>query len=214
MRRTKREKFGKDGWRSVAWTDSFSSQGQYLFATTFDEVFTQPTGGVPLVGMSSTIPFYSKLLNFLGIEVYAEARNEYKSFVQPYIGEGFTEPQRINKEELLNDLNDNLMTYIARNRFPGDIGRAGLDKVKELSKNGPYTAREAVKIGLLDGLNYRQDILDSVMEKEKGGDPGRKMKGFYHYSKVVEQAAKDAPENTVVDVGVIYLQGTIGDSGE
>lgn len=81
LRRVKTEKFGqggKDGWRTVAWTDTFSSQGQYLLASSqsplffvcpfprslsdeiywaallaFDEIYTQPTGEVPLVGMGS-----------------------------------------------------------------------------------------------------------------------------------------------------------------
>lgn len=74
----------------------------------FDEVYCQPTGEVPLVGLGellspaeitsrplatrtdsrsphagSTTPFFGRLAKWLGIEVHAEARNEYKSFVQP-----------------------------------------------------------------------------------------------------------------------------------
>lgn len=33
LRRVKQERLGKEGWRTVAWTDSFQSQGQYLFAS-------------------------------------------------------------------------------------------------------------------------------------------------------------------------------------
>lgn len=35
LRRTKQEKMGTgpDGWKSVAWTDTFHSQGQFLFAS-------------------------------------------------------------------------------------------------------------------------------------------------------------------------------------
>lgn len=114
----------------------------------------------------------------------------------------------------MNDLNDNLMTYIARNRFPSEIGRKGLEKVQALSQIGPFTAKAAVANGLLDGTKYRQDILDSVLDKEKGGDPDRKMKGFYHYSKIVEKAVEESSDNLVVDVGVVYLMGAIGESGE
>lgn len=123
-------------------------------------------------------------------------------------------PQRENREELLNDLNDNMMTYIARNRFPLDLGRAGLDKVKAMSQIGPFTALTATALGLLNGTNYRQDILDSVLEKEKGGDPDRKLKGFYHYHKIVEKVMEKSDDNVLVDVGVVYLMGAIGESGE
>jgi hypothetical protein len=157
--------------------------------------------------MGSTIPFYGRLAKWLGIEVVAEARNEYKSFVQPYIAEHLSVPQKANQMELVNDLNDGLMMYIARNR--GWTGLAGLEKVKALSQVGPYTAVQASKVGLLDGTKYRQDVLDSVMDAEAGGDEERKLKGFYHYHKVVEKSVKD-----VLEVGVVYLLGTIGESGE
>lgn len=76
------------------------------------------------------------------------------------------------------------MTYIARNRFPNEGGQAGLNKVKALSQTGPYTSPQAVKAGLLDGSTYRQDVLDSVLAEDAGGDPERDVKGFYHYARV------------------------------
>lgn len=155
----------------------------------------------------STLPFYGRLAKWLGIEVHAEARNEYKSFVQPYIDEALTTPQRENHTQLLTDLNDNLMTYIARNRFPNEAGQAGLDKVKALSQVGPHTASQAVANGLLSGTCYRQDVIDSVVKKEDGGDEERKIKGFYHYAKTMEKAV-DKSERETMDIGVVYLQGT------
>ncbi|KAM0752047.1 hypothetical protein T439DRAFT_379176 [Meredithblackwellia eburnea MCA 4105] len=218
LKRVKQEKMGtgKDGWRSIAWTDSFASQGQYLLASAFDEIYAQPTGEVPLVGMGSTSPFFGRLLKWLGIDMHAEARNEYKSFVQPYIDEQFTKPQKENQEELINDLNDNLMTYIARNRFPSHPGAEGLAKVKALSQSGPFTTSQAVREGLLDGSAYRQDIMDSVFSSEgegSVGDEGRALKGFYHYGKVMERAVAKTTKGAI-DVGVVYLLGTIGDAGE
>lgn len=54
---------------TIAWTDTFTSQGQYLLASAFDHVYIQPSGSVPLVGMSSTLPFFKRALDWLGIEV-------------------------------------------------------------------------------------------------------------------------------------------------
>lgn len=122
-------------------------------------------------------------------------------------------PQKENQSELVNDLNDNLMTYIARNRYPEDVGQRGLDKVKALSQVGPYTATEAVKAGLITGTGYRQDVLDSVLEPGVGGDEDRKIQGLYHYSKIMEKAVEKFI-NDAVDIGVVYLLGTIGDPGE
>lgn len=38
------------------------------------------------MGFSSTIPFYARLLDWFGIKVHAEARNEYKSAVSSLSG--------------------------------------------------------------------------------------------------------------------------------
>ncbi|KAM0790960.1 hypothetical protein ACM66B_004265 [Microbotryomycetes sp. NB124-2] len=240
LRRVKQERLGQDGFRTIAWTDSFNSQGQYLFATMFDEVYTQPTGEVPLVGMGSTTPFFGRLAKWLGIDVHAEARNEYKSFVQPYIDEGFTQPQKDNQIELINDLNDNLLTYIARNRFPSLSTTESLSKIKKLTQTGPFTASEAIENGLIDGTCYRQDVVDSVLDDDeegvaesavaaligsssvavssasvaaagRGGE--RKLMGMYHYSKVMEKAVEKHIKDAM-EIGVVYLMGTIGDAGE
>lgn len=219
-------------------------------------MYCQPTGEVPLVGLGkccwiachlftqlnlyapagSTTPFFGRLAKWLGIEVHAEARNEYKSFVQPvrqvpqrfhiagpsdspplqhqYIDEKLTEPQRENHEQLINDLNDNLLRYIGRNRFWSQGSEGSLARARALTRVGPFTAREATKEGLLNGTCYRQDVLDSVLDPEVGGDKERKMMGFYHYGKVLERAVEKYMNKETIEVGVVYLQGTIGEVGE
>ncbi|POY75894.1 hypothetical protein BMF94_0977 [Rhodotorula taiwanensis] len=211
LRRVKHEKFGQEGWRTVAWTDTFTSQGQYLLASAFDEVYCQPTGEVPLVGLGSTTPFFGRLAKWLGIEVHAEARNEYKSF---YIDEKLTDPQRENHEQLINDLNDNLLRYVGRNRFWSKGSSGSLSHARSLSQVGPFTAREATKEGLLNGTCYRQDVLDSVLDPEMGGDEDKKIMGFYHYGKVLEKAVQKYMDKETIEVGVVYLQGTIGEVGD
>lgn len=78
---------------------------------------------------------------------------------------------------------------------------------------GPFSAREAVEKGLLTGLSYRSYILDSVLEPEFGGNEENKLMGFYHYHKVMERSMARSKE-PILDVGVVYLQGTIGETGE
>lgn len=55
-----------------------------------------------------------------------------------------------------------MLSYIARNRFAkSHPGQAGLEHVKKLSQNGPYTASEAVKLGLLTGTIYTSGVYES-----------------------------------------------------
>lgn len=131
-----------------------------------------------------------------------------------YIDEKLTDPQRENHEQLITDLNDNLLRYIGRNRFWSEGSAGSLARARDLSQVGPFTAREATKEGLLNGTCYRQDVLDSVLDPEMGGDAERKVMGFYHYGKIMEKTVQKFMEKETVEVGVVYLQGTIGEVGE
>jgi hypothetical protein len=117
LNRHKIETLGAKNWRSVAFTDTFDSQAQYTLASHFSEVYLQPSGEVPLTGLGSQLPFFKRLVDWLGIGVQAEAREEYKSIVAQYTREKLSEPQTENQVELLHSLNDLMLERIARNRF-------------------------------------------------------------------------------------------------
>lgn len=68
-------------FRTIAVTDTFHSQSDYVLATAMDEIYMQPTGDVPLHGLAASIPFWSKLLKWAGINVHTEARTHWKSMV-------------------------------------------------------------------------------------------------------------------------------------
>lgn len=40
------------------------------------------------------------------------------------------------------------------------------------------------------------------------------MQGFYHYYKVMDRAMARKKDEPVLDVGVVYLMGTIGENGD
>lgn len=95
---------------------------------------------------------------------------------------------------------------------------------------------------MIDGLCYRQDVLDSVLSGKKEDEGPReeteaaeqdsalvkaskesakkeeesenKLMGFYHYHKVLEKAVEKHMAKETIPIGVVYLQGTIGDVGE
>ena len=121
LNRFKAERLGAENWRSIAFTDSFDNQGQYTLATAFNEIYMQPTGEVPLTGLGSQIPFFRRLIDWLGIKVQAEAREQYKSFIAQYTEEKLSEPQTENQKEVLNSLNNMMLQRIANNRFGRDL---------------------------------------------------------------------------------------------
>ncbi|KAH8921029.1 hypothetical protein BT69DRAFT_1351937 [Atractiella rhizophila] len=207
---------GPETFRTIAYADEFHSQGQFLLASAFEEVFMQPTGHLPLTGITSHIPFYSRLLEWIGIKFHADARNEYKSMVSPYITDTLPEKQKDNQIELLTDMHNILISHIARNRFhdltrdkpEGSSLEVEMRRIHELAKIGPISASKALEVGLISGTAYKDDLLSDLKDIEDNEGPKRW--GFYHYSQAVERALfgqKDSPKQ--FNVGVVYLLGEI-----
>ncbi|KAA1085368.1 hypothetical protein PGT21_004654 [Puccinia graminis f. sp. tritici] len=239
---SKQSSLGAGKFRTVAFTETFRSQGEYTMASGFDEIYCQPTGEIPLVGINSTVTFYSKLLNWLGIKVHAEARTKYKSMVAPYTQEEFSEPQADNHLELLDGLNTNMLTMIALNRFASELPEEPdesaynklVERVKGYAKRGPLMAKEAVELGLLTGTMYKEELLSKIIlgenplvldetDQEIHGKERQvilkealkaQTKGFHHYHKIMDQLSERNNEEGILNVGVVYVLGTIGDMGE
>ncbi|KAG0224459.1 hypothetical protein BGW41_005070 [Actinomortierella wolfii] len=199
---------GEDKVSLVAFTDSFNNQSQYYLASAFDKVYIQPTGSLPLVGLSSQVPFFKTLLSRLGIVVRAEARKEYKSMVSPFTETELPLPQKQNLFDLIKGLNHQVLQEIAKTRRNQLGGLDPLDKLIHLTQIGPFMATEAKDEGLVDGLLYKRDC--GKMVENNGAF------GMAHYMRVKAKEEKDAltksgKPSTVV--GLVYLIGGIKRGG-
>lgn len=194
---------GEDKVSLIAYTDSFDTQQQYYLASVFDKVYMQPSGSIPLVGLSSTVPFFKTLLNRFGIQVRAEARKEYKSMVSPFTETELPPPQKQNLFDLLKGLNSQILADIAKSRSKA-LGSDPVEKLNHLIQIGPFMGSEAKDEGLVDGLLYKRDCGKMV---EKNG-----AFGLAHYMRVkakehTDKLAKTGEPSLVV--GIVYLIGGI-----
>ncbi|KAF9320269.1 hypothetical protein BG003_006659 [Podila horticola] len=198
---------GEDKVSLIAYTDSFDNQQQYYLASAFDKVYMQPSGSIPLVGLSSTVPFFKTLLNRFGIQVRAEARKEYKSMVSPFTETELPPPQKQNLFDLLKGLNSQILADIAKSRSKA-LGSDPVEKLNHLIQIGPFMGSEAKDEGLVDGLLYKRDCGKMV---EKNG-----AFGLAHYMRVkakehTDKLAKTGEPSLVV--GIVYLIGGIKRGG-
>lgn len=212
---------------TIAFADTFLTQSSYLLASTFDKLYLQHSGNLPLTGVSVQVPFFARLLNKLGIRVHAEARKEYKSMISQFVEkDGLTRPQAENEAALLGELNRSLAFAIGVNRFPDLDPAEAADTVTTLMNNGPYSAEEAEKLGLIDGRKYKGDVARLLLGKDYGGDfdeeiqndqqfqageePKLHFKTLPHYSKISEITMnKTLHKDEQAEVAVCYLKGSI-----
>ncbi|KAF9959545.1 hypothetical protein BGZ72_009380 [Mortierella alpina] len=198
---------GEDKVSLIAYTDSFDNQSQYYLASAFDKVYMQPSGSIPLVGLSSTVPFFKTLLGRFGIQVRAEARKEYKSMVSPFTETELPPPQKQNLFDLLKGLNSQILAEIAKSRQKV-LGSDPVEKLNHLIQIGPFMGSEAKDEGLVDGLLYKRDC--GKMVEDNGAF------GLAHYMRVkakehTNKLAKTGEPSLVV--GIVYLIGGIKRGG-
>ncbi|KAG0052649.1 hypothetical protein BGZ83_002306 [Gryganskiella cystojenkinii] len=198
---------GEDKVSLIAYTDSFDNQNQYYLASAFDKVYMQPSGSIPLVGLSSTVPFFKTLLGRFGILVRAEARKEYKSMVSPFTETELPPPQKQNLFDLLKGVNSQILADIAKSRQK-ILGSDPVEKLNHLIQIGPFMGSEAKEEGLVDGLLYKRDC-GKMVEKNNSF-------GLSHYMRVkaketTDGLAKSGAPSLVV--GVVYLIGGIKRGG-
>lgn len=211
FKQAKKQQHGDMARPSIAWADTFNSQGSFLLASAFDELWMQPTGSIPLTGLGAQIPFFKKALDYFGIKVLAEARREYKSMISTFSrDDSLPAPQVQNEAELLGELNRGLVHAVAVNRFPDEDPGVMSSKVEAWMKEGPFSTREATQLGLINGSAFKRDIVKRLVDPKHGGNDETKFKSLHHYNKVNDRHLdRQLTDDEVVQVGVVYLLGGI-----
>ncbi len=194
-------RFSRSGKPAVAWADSFGELGPanegYFIATAFDSIHLQPGGIVGLTGLIAEIPFVRPLLDRLGIEAQLTRRTEYKTALDSLIEDGFTEANR----EMLNDLLDGLYATLVAGIADGR-GQSP-EAVERLIDSGPLMAEDALAAGLVDGLAFRDEVVDRALE---AAGPEAELVDLGLYARRTLPAADEARDATIA---LVVGQGAI-----
>lgn len=192
------EEFRRSGKPAIAFSESFGEFGGgnvgYYLATGFDEIHLQPSGSVGLTGLIAEAPFAARALEMLGVEPQIAHRYEYKDAVNLFTEEEMPEPQEEALTRILESMQESLVAGIS-------AGRA-LDPelVEELLAGGPYFGEEALVIGLVDELNYRDEVFEGLRDRVDGGE-------FLFASRYLSRAGR--PHTRGPQIALIHGVGTI-----
>lgn len=146
----------ENGKPVVAYINGEASNAGYLLTTACDRVYLHPAGQLDLVGLGAETQYFRGALELVGVEAQYAKRGQYKSAPEQWTESQSTEPARGQLNALLDDLYDSLVNGIAvgRGKSPEEI-RALVDK-------GPFTSKEALDNGLVDGLLYPDELRDAL----------------------------------------------------
>ena len=193
-------RFRDSGKFSLAFASTFGEAGtglpHYLVASSLEEVWLQPSGGLDIRGFSIEQPFLREALDELGIEPQFLQREEFKSATDIFQHRRMTDPVRSNFEALVDSWLDQATEDMA--------SRRGLEvtAVDALVSRVGVSATDARDGGLIDRLGYLDEAEARV--EEQCGDEAESVP----LERYAEATGKGLPEDAPV-VALVHGLGPI-----
>ena len=155
--------FRREGKPSWCYADTFgemsSGTALYYLATACQEIWLQPLGTVNLTGINIEVPFGKEALEKLSVKPEIVQRKEYKSFVEMFVREDFSEANREALQAVADSTLSQVVEGIAKER------KISHDQVRFIINNGPYLTQEALASKLVDRIDSRQNLMPAIQEK-------------------------------------------------
>jgi len=197
--------FREHGKVAVGWAETFGEFGDgsvsYYLATSFEEVWLQPSGDVCLTGVATEVPFLRGALDKAGITPQIAQRHEYKSAANIFTERGFTAAHREATERVVQSVMEQLVSTIAHGR------NLDPEHVRGVIDRAPLFATEALEAGLVDRLGYRDDVYAAVRARV-GADVVLQYLGRYGRPRLAELSTRVATSPQDI-VALVYVTGPI-----
>ncbi|WPU92531.1 signal peptide peptidase SppA [Mucilaginibacter sabulilitoris] len=197
--------FKKSGKFVVAYAEIYT-QGFYYLASVADKVYVNPKGMIEFHGFSSQITFLKGALDKLGIEAQIIKVGTYKSAVEPLVLTKMSDANRLQVTSYLGSLYDHFLTGISKSR---GINKDSLfNYANQMRIQQP---EDALKLKLVDGLKYKDEILDDL--KKRSGTTSKELKsielGEYTKSNPEKEDKDDDNSSSKNRIAIVYASGEI-----
>jgi len=150
--------FKRNGKTVIAFME-FGGNKEYYLATAAEKIVLLPAGYLMLTGLAAQVTFIKGTLDKLGVVADLEHIGDYKSASDLVTRESMSPAHREVVNSLLDDFYDQMTSQIAESR--GWTQKQTESKIDQ----GPFTASEAWKAGLVDTLMF-YDQMDELIRSE------------------------------------------------
>lgn len=199
--------FKESGKWIYAYGDNFG-QGDYLIASVADKIFLNPVGNVDIRGIGMQTPFFTGLLDKLGIKVQVVKVGTYKSAVEPFILTSMSEPARRQNQVYIDSIWNYYASTIAENR---DVTPANVSAWAD-SLTFAWTADHDVKARIATETSYRRNVEDMLRER-LGVDDDDELP-LVTPAKYIEANSDKFASPSKDHIAVLYAVGDIVESGD
>jgi protease IV len=157
--------FAQHGKWTTAYLETAGESGYgnlpFMVASTAKEVSMMPQGEMNLLGVSIRELFARGLLDRMNVKPELDAIGKYKDAGNIFTQKDFTAPQHEQDDDLAGAMFDQMVNETARHR------QLAPDTIKSIVDRAPITAREALRVHLLDRLEY-EDQFDERVKHYRG----------------------------------------------
>ncbi|MGI4824304.1 MAG: signal peptide peptidase SppA [Janthinobacterium lividum] len=195
--------FKKSGKFIVAYHE-ISSEKSYYLSSVADEIYLHPQGTLEFNGLSSEVMFYKRLFDKAGIEPYIFRVGSFKSAVEPFFRESFSDSARYQTVSYLHSLNDHMISQVADSR---KIPVARLHVISDSML--VHNAKDALRLHIVTKLGYFDEVQDYMRGKlglAKDKKPGLVSLSDYQDA---DQADEKEGKTSGNRIAVIYAEGDI-----
>ncbi|KAJ2998920.1 hypothetical protein HDV02_003895 [Globomyces sp. JEL0801] len=198
INRAKEARFGKGSFKSVAFTDTFTSQNQYYLATSFNTIQMEEFGFINLEGFSMFQP--------LGINVQETHAGKFKGGSSTFTSRTWPDAVRKNMIDVYQGLNSQLISDITADRLQSNKKGGKEVSVKDIMNMSPIYAKESLLFNLVSKLAYKRPFVPIDKKSKIDSHPVMSLKA-YRKAKSNELMLNLDP--SVPTIGIVYLIGNI-----
>ncbi|MDE6287970.1 MAG: S49 family peptidase, partial [Muribaculaceae bacterium] len=203
--------FKKSGKWILSYADTYT-QGDLLLAATADSVFLNPMGGVAVHGVAANVPFYTGLLDKIGVKMQIVRVGTFKSAVEPFFAKEMSPASRLQLQQTADTLWSFLSEGIAEGR---GVAVADVDMWAD-SIISTWSAQRVLNAKAVTSLRYRRQVEDLLRKRlDIERDDELPLVTPADYMTTRKGASKDKDHVAVLfAVGDIVDQGNDGIVGE
>ena len=154
------------GKRVVVWGGNFD-QKRYLIAAHASEIYLHPMGMVLIEGFGRHRNYYRDALDKVGVTVNLMKVGTYKSFAEPFIGNGPSQAAQEADAFLYNGLWTAYTAEVEKARkLPAGAIAKGIDELPQrLEAANGNAAKVALDWKLIDGVKTRDEVRDMFIKR-------------------------------------------------
>ncbi len=194
----------KESGKFIIAYGEYMNQGAYYLGSVADQVFINPEGIIDFRGLNAQVAFIKNMLEKLGIEAQIIRHGKYKSAGEPLFLESLSPENRSQLASYVNTIWNTILDDISKQR---NLTLNQLNIIAdEFQTRTPESALEA---GMIDGILYRDEVLDHFRERlEIEKDDKVNMVSFHRYLRAPLPESM-LPQRSRDKIAVVYGSGNI-----